>query len=248
MKIGADYLFTNLDNVKAEVGILSTISIEEVASHIEKAERSDLTLDEDRDGYRRGEVFRNCHYHALKPLSQMAALAGFLSLWLKKCVIPSPPRDGISIMAIFPAVDLALGRDIGLLPAMVCGIQHGLRSLRDAFCWDHRNKKIVPPCEGRNPRIELPYAYLMAWFAMHCPALIKPSIAPENEDNAASIQNYERSQWNATYVVAARKLVRYKDNYTFFYASLIWTEQIMVTNFTTAIILNLRCLRGLCDG
>jgi hypothetical protein len=214
MKIWADYLFTNLDEVEEEVGILSTVSMEEVAFRMQQANMSDLTLEENEGEYRRGETFRNHHYQALRPLSRMATLAGFLSLWLKKCVIPSPPRDGISIMAIFPAVDLACGKDIGLLPAMVCGIQHGLRSLRDAFC--RENKKLVPPCDGRNPRIELPYAYLMAWFVMHCPALIKPDAAPENGGNAASIQRYERSQWNASYVAAARKLVRYKDSYTLF--------------------------------
>ena len=112
-------------------------------------------------------------------------------------------------------MDLAFGRDIGLLPAMVCGIQHGLRALGDSFCLHHRNKKIVSPSEGRNPRIELPYAYLTARFAMHCPALIKPGVAPEG-DGAASICKYERSHWTATYVAAARKMVHYKDNYILF--------------------------------
>lgn len=104
-----------------------------------------------------------------------------------------------------------------LLPAMVCGIQHELRALRDAFCLDYQHKsKIASPSEGRNPRIELPYTYLIAWFAMHCPVLLKPGVASEDEDDTASLCNYERSKWTATHVAGARKLVRYRDNYTIF--------------------------------
>jgi len=189
--------------------------MEEVALRMKEAGRQDLILEENEDGYRRGETFRSCHYQALRPLSRMAVLAGFLSLWLKKCVVPSPPRDDISIMAVFPAVDLALGRDLGLLPAMVCNIQRGLRALKDAFCSESRRKKAtsVLPSEGRNPRVELPYTYLMSWFAMHCPTLIKPGVVPEGEGDVASVCLFERSSWAAGYVAEARKLVRHKDSY-----------------------------------
>ena len=125
MKIWADYLFTNLNDEEAAIGMVPTVSMEEVAVHMKKANKADLILDENQDGHLRGEIFRNCHYQALRPISRIAALAGFLSLWLKRCVLQSPPRDDISIMVIFPTVDLTLGRALGLLPAMVCGIQHG---------------------------------------------------------------------------------------------------------------------------
>jgi len=47
--------------------------------------------------------------------------------------------------------------------------------LAEAFCREGMTKK-----EGKEiilslecPRVELPYAYLMAWFVMHYPSLIK---------------------------------------------------------------------------
>jgi len=67
-------------------------------------------------------------------MSQKALLAGFLSVWLKKCVVPSSSHDRILSWVLLPAVYLVHGKPLGLLPAMVCGIQRGLRALTEAFC------------------------------------------------------------------------------------------------------------------
>ena len=85
---------------------------------------------------------------------------------------------------VYLAVLLAYGRSIALLPAMVAGIQSGLRALTQSLC---RVEAIVDSqgnpevdSEGRprvktpNPRIELPYTYLMAWYVMHYPSLMTP--------------------------------------------------------------------------
>jgi len=62
-----------------------------------------------------------------------ALLAGFLSVWLKKCVVSSPPHNGILSWVLFPAIQLAHGKLLGLLLAMVCCIQRISRHWRKLF-------------------------------------------------------------------------------------------------------------------
>ena len=102
----------------------------------------------------------------------------FLSVWLKRCVVSSPSSDIILPTVLLPAVCLVHGRCLGLLLAMVCCIQRGLRALTEAFCrppMTKRKKCTILPRDGPNPRIGLPYTYLMAWFGLHCPAIIPVS-------------------------------------------------------------------------
>jgi len=48
-------------------------------------------------------------------------------------MISSPPHDGISAMAIFQAIQLVHEWALGLLPTMVCCIQHEVCMLKEAF-------------------------------------------------------------------------------------------------------------------
>ena len=64
----------------------------------------DINLEEDDKIYEKSNKFKSFHDQASLPISRKALLAGFLSTWLKMCVILSLPRDGISPMALFPAV------------------------------------------------------------------------------------------------------------------------------------------------
>ena len=57
----------------------------------------------------------------------------FLSVWLKRCVVPSSSDDVILPTVLLPAVRLVHGRSLGLLPAMVCCIQRDLRALTEDF-------------------------------------------------------------------------------------------------------------------
>ena len=82
----------------------------------------DIILEEDEGIYEKGNTFKSFHGQASQSMSQKALLAVFCSVWLQKCVIPSPPHDGISTMTIFPAVQLFHERALGLLPTMVCRI------------------------------------------------------------------------------------------------------------------------------
>ena len=55
-------------------------------------------------------------------------------LWLKRCVVPTLPHEVIVADVVYPAVLLAYGSPIALLPAVVAGIQSGLRALTHNFC------------------------------------------------------------------------------------------------------------------
>ena len=55
-------------------------------------------------------------------------------LWLKRCLVPTLPYGVIVADVVYPAVLLAHGKSIALLPAMVAGIQSGLRALTKSFC------------------------------------------------------------------------------------------------------------------
>ena len=90
----------------------------------------------------------------------------------------------------YPAVLLAFGRGIALLPTMVGCIQSGLRALTMTFCkvevlvdaksnvlTDHHGN---PEEKVPNPRIELPYTYLVAWYVMHCLSLMITAYTSED--------------------------------------------------------------------
>ena len=137
----------------------------------------DVILEEDDDINEKGDKFKSFHRHAKHPISRKALLAGSLSVWLKKCVIFSPPHDGSLSWVLLPAVQVAHGKPLGLLPAIVCGIQRGLRALTEAFFRPpaiKRGKGQVLPHDGPFPRVKMPYTYLMTWFTLYYPAIIQP--------------------------------------------------------------------------
>jgi hypothetical protein len=126
LKQWAEHLFVNLDNNSSEVRIRVADDVSIIAKRLENSQFTDFILEEDQGGHFKGEVFRSYHHQARVVLSRRAVLAGFLSLWLKRCVVPSLPRDCISPMVIIPVVLLVFGCRLGLLPAMICSIQRGL--------------------------------------------------------------------------------------------------------------------------
>ena len=56
---------------------------------------------------------------------------------------------------------------------MICRIQNGLKTLTEQFCrrvtTAKAGKELIFPGNGPSSRVEMLYAYLMAWFALHCP-------------------------------------------------------------------------------
>jgi len=97
---------------------------------------------------------------------------------------------------LFPAIQFAHGKPLGLLPAMVCCIQLGLQALTEAFCRQpttKREKGQVLPLNRPFPRMEMPDTYLMPWFALHCPAIIQPRDELPKGERFAHIRRFEKS-------------------------------------------------------
>ena len=178
-----------------------------------------VVLKENGGIYEKGDRFKSFHWQAKYPVSRKALLVGFLSVWLKKCVVLSPPHDGILSWVLLPAVQLAHGKYLGLLPAMVCSTQRSLRALTEAFCRPLATKRgkwqVLPP-DGPCPRVEIPYTYLMVWFALHCPAIIHPGEEPPEGERFAHLRRFEKSQWLRSYIVGVRKLVHRYNPYSIY--------------------------------
>ena len=79
-------------------------------------------LEEDVRLYEPDEQFKSYHHQSQQAVSHRALLEGYLSLWLKRCVVSSPSRDNISSLALFLAIQLVFGKALGLLLTMVCYI------------------------------------------------------------------------------------------------------------------------------
>src|SRR4051812_34237256 len=69
-----------------------------------------------------------------RPMTNQERLSGFLSIWLAKCVVPT--REVVTIGVILPAVHLAHGVQIALVPAVIANTQHGLREVAASFLKD----------------------------------------------------------------------------------------------------------------
>lgn len=140
------------------------------------------TVEFNEDTFNVGTIFESFHHQAEVAILYIALFAGFLMLWLKKCMVPTLPHEVVTLDVVYPAVLLAHGRPLGLLPAIVSCVQSGLHVLSSQFCNvtetlnDEgevvRNKNGKPRRYIPKPRVELPYTYLMAWYAMNCPALM----------------------------------------------------------------------------
>ena len=92
MKTWQDYLFFILDDVLKEVQF--PISAEDIARVMATSGQGDVVLDEDDDIYEKSDRFKSFHHQTNQPMPRKV-LVGFLSVWLKKCVVPSPSHDGI---------------------------------------------------------------------------------------------------------------------------------------------------------
>ena len=142
-------------------------------------------------------------------------------LWLKQYVVLTQPYGVIIADVVYPAVLLAYGWSLGLLPVMIGCLQIGLRVLCRSFCnvvveEDREgNVTIGPDGEPRmktpNSRIELSYTYLMAWYVMHYPSLM--SAVQSSEDSISFVQRLECSTWNGWYKLIIWQILQSSMNY-----------------------------------
>ena len=79
-----------------------------------------------QETFKSDTVFDSFHHQAMIPISNRALLAGFLMLWLKKCVVPTLPYKVIIVDVACAAILLAYNWFLGLLPTMAGYPQRGL--------------------------------------------------------------------------------------------------------------------------
>ena len=123
-------------------------------------------------------------------------------------MVSTLPYEVIITDVVCPTVLLAHGKSIALLPAMVVGIQSGLRALTKNFyqveaIMDVKGNPIEdfnghPLVKTPSPRVELPYTYLMARYVMHCPSLMTTISA--SEGFIFFVQRLESSSWLQYYM------------------------------------------------
>lgn len=133
-------------------------------------------------------------------MSERAILAGFLMLWLKKYIVPTPPLDAISMGVIYPAAKLACVKSIAFLLATISNIQSGLRTLSWSLC------------DRAGTRISLAYTYLMAWYSMHCPSLI--DTLADTDGISLLVHRLEVRKWMNSNICFIRRTIENEGSYS----------------------------------
>jgi len=91
-------------------------------------DHGDIGFEEDDDIYEKGETLKSFHHEAHQPISRKALLAGFLLVWLKRCVVSSPSND-----AIFPTT-LLFGCSLGARSLSKATPSHGVLHAARSSC------------------------------------------------------------------------------------------------------------------
>ena len=199
----ANYVLYGLGEKLSLASRLATNIDTEITERISESVTS-YTSESNEDTFKPDTIFDSFHHQARIPISNRALLAGFLILWLKRCVVPILPHEFIVADVVYLAVLIAYSQSLSLLPAMVDCLQSGLRVLCQSFCnivaEEDREGNVVVSPDGEprmktpNSRVEFPYTYLMAWYVIHCPSLM--SALQSSEGSMPFVQRLERSNWN----------------------------------------------------
>jgi len=84
-----EYSFPVVDGLVKD--LQAPMSEKKIVKAMKVGNHEDVVMEEDGNEYERGDVFLSFHRQAFRPLSQQVLLAGYLSAWLKRCVVPSAP-------------------------------------------------------------------------------------------------------------------------------------------------------------
>ena len=145
------YLFNDINEKSSPMTYLASCTDEEIVERI-SVSTSSYMIESNEDTFKPSTVFESFHHQARIPISDRALLAGFFMLWLKRYVVPTLPYEVIVADVVYPTVLLAHEKSISLLPAMVAGIQSGLRVLTKSLCQvevvDSQGRQMVDP-KGR---------------------------------------------------------------------------------------------------
>src|SRR4051812_37882814 len=190
----AEYLFPGIgtDQVQ-EFTVLSELEARRLAS------QSIATLEESVAGSSSRAPPRNFCYFERQLMTSRARFVGFLSTWLARCVIPT--RKAATIGVLLPAARLACGVRIALVPAIIANIQHGLREVSASYLTN----------SSKPPRARFAYTYLVAWYVLHCPALMTPT--PSLDLTTPFIGSVAECSWTLSQRPEIRQLLSRLENY-----------------------------------
>jgi len=194
----ANYLFHGLGTKIGPVSHLAPRTDTEIVERIDTS-TSLYTTKSNKDTFKPDMIFESFHHQARIPILDRALLEGFLMLWLKRCIMPTLPHEVIIVDVAYPAVLLACGRTLSMLSAMVGCIQSSLRVLTKSFCrveaLEYAKGNVIADKNGEpllkmpDPRVELSYTYLLAWYVMHCLSLM--TAVQTSEDFMLFVQKLE---------------------------------------------------------
>ena len=190
LKQFASYLFRNLESHSGQsICELAPLTPSEVNELLNKTNAQSYTISSSESGFPAGTKFRSFLYHATAPIRPMTLLAGYLAIWLKKCVVPYQSGDALPLEVLYPAVQLAYKKELSLLPVMVANIHRGLRQISGAFTRRDDDK----PTQIPTIKVELPYIYLMAWFVLHRSDVM--SVPNAIDQSVPFLQLLENGEW-----------------------------------------------------
>ena len=104
----ASYLFHGLNEKSGPVTRLAPNTDEKIEERI-SASTSSYTMESNENTFKPDVVFESFHHQARVPISDKALLAGFLMVWLKRCVVPTLPYEVVVVVVVYSAVLLAHG-------------------------------------------------------------------------------------------------------------------------------------------
>ena len=102
------YLFNDLNDKNVPVTRLAPSTNEEIAEII-SASTSSYTTESNEDIFKLDTVFESFHLQAKILIFNRVLLAGILTLWLKRFVVPTLPYEVIVTNVVYPAILLAYG-------------------------------------------------------------------------------------------------------------------------------------------
>lgn len=151
----AGYLFPGGETGEGVIEHWATVIEREIQARIGTSHyEATYTTEGLADDYDEANISSNLHYQVRHQISNRAVLAGFLMLWLKRCLVSSPPHEIVIMDIIFPVVRLAFREPFTLVPTVVTNIQSRLKTLIVEFCVMTHGQKTP------NPRMELAYIHI----------------------------------------------------------------------------------------
>lgn len=89
-------------------------------------------------------------------------------------------------------------------------------SLHNSIKWHIEEEDIVESAETPNPRVSLPYIYLLTWFISHCSCLMNAPAPRQRGQETPFLQRLERCSWKYNYLTEIRQVLSHFSKYEFF--------------------------------